>query len=336
MRRAFLDAGPGERRAVVTLDGRPERLLIERMGEERGPLLGARRRVRVRELSADRRLAHLDLGRGGEGVASLGRGAAIPTLGAAFEAEVTAEARRGKAAVLRLAGPAEGEPAELSPAPKLEERLQAFAPGAALETGSVAREVADLAEEEALAAVHSLGGGLALSIEPTRALVAVDVDFSGPGRRAVELNRRAIREAARLLRLKGLGGTLVIDLLGFPGPDDAIRAAAREAFAPDGPGVSVLPVSRLGLLQVAKPHREQPVIERLADADGRLAPVAIAQRLARSLEREGRGDPGARLQAACATEVAEVLAPIVARLGPRFSLAAELGWAREKTDIRPA
>ena len=33
VRRFFFDAMPGERRAVVTLDGRPEHLFIERDGE---------------------------------------------------------------------------------------------------------------------------------------------------------------------------------------------------------------------------------------------------------------------------------------------------------------
>ena len=50
-RRTFLDRSPGEARGVVLLDGRPERLFIERDGEEQGPRLGERHRARVEELS---------------------------------------------------------------------------------------------------------------------------------------------------------------------------------------------------------------------------------------------------------------------------------------------
>ncbi len=112
-----------------------------------------------------------------------------------------------------------------------------------------------------LAAVHRLPGGATLTIETTRALAAVDVDLGADGpvspRKAMEANLRAVRHAARLLRLKAIGGTAVIDLVGFPRHAAPVQEAAREAFEPDQPGVIVLPVSRLGLLQVGRPHRER-------------------------------------------------------------------------------
>ncbi len=204
--------------------------------------------------------------------------------------------------------------------------------------GADAREIADAAEEAVLADRFELEGGLTLSIEPTRALTAVDVDWAGEAgvarRRAAGANLVAIDETARLVRLKGLGGTLVIDLVGFPGGDDALRQRARQAFAPDGQGVTVLPVSRLGLLQVARPHRERPIAELLLGPDGALSARSHAQRLVRALEREGRADPGARLVVACAPEVAEALAPLATQLGPRYGVKAELGWALAKADIQ--
>ena len=60
-RRLFLDASPGEIRAVVTLDGLPERLFIERDGAPTGPRLGARYAARVSEIARDLGLAYLDL-----------------------------------------------------------------------------------------------------------------------------------------------------------------------------------------------------------------------------------------------------------------------------------
>ncbi len=95
----------------------------------------------------------------------------------------------------------------------------------------------------------------------------------------------------------------------------------------------MLPVSRLGLLQIGLPRRERPVGERLLDADGRLSARSVAQRLARAAEREGRADPGGRVFAACAPAVAAEARSLIAELGPRYCLVEELGWDRLKTDI---
>lgn len=336
-RRLYLDLSPGERRGVVTLDGFPERLLIERTGGEPFAALGARFRGRVATIAAAAKLAYVDIGLGPQGALQLAGNAADLAEGAIVEVEVTAEARGDKGPLLRLLDPSAGRPGLIAAAPALETRLQAFAPGANVITEEAAREAADDAEDAALAVVHRLKGGLTLTIEPTRALVAIDVDrdpaLGAAAGRPMQANLLAIRHAARLLRLKALGGTVVIDLIGFPGDDAPLRAEARAAFEPDQPGVTVLPVSRLGLLQLARPHRERPVAEILCDPNGRLWPRSVAQRLVRALEREGRADPGARLQGVCAPEVAQALRPLVAELGPRFSVREALGWPRETTDI---
>lgn len=335
-RRLLLDSSPGETRGVVLLDGQPERFLIERPGLERGPRLGARYVARVTELSGDRRLAFLDLGQDGPAVAAAGKDP-VMAVGAVLDVEIVAEARSGKAAAVRRLGQGAGKARLLQAAPALETRLTGFASGAPLETGVEAREAADEAEDQALARLHDLGQGLSLSVEPTRALTAIDVDWAAPGgiaaKAAFQANLRAIRHAVRLLRLKALGGAAVIDLLGFPGPGDALQAQAREALAPDGPGTTVLPVSRLGLLQLARPHGGRPVHELLLAVDGRLSARSVAQRLARAMEREGRADPGARIVGVCAGEVASELSPLSDLMGPRFQVAAELGWDRLKTDI---
>ena len=337
VRRLFLDESPGEARGVVTLDGRPERLWIERDGVAIGPRLGERHRARLEDVSPGLRLAYLALTGGQEAVLQLPK-ADPPPRGAMVEVEIAAETRAGKAAVARLIGPSAGSPQRLSDAPSLPARLKDAAPGQEIVQGEAARDAADEAEDAALAGSHDLPGGIALHVTPTRALVAVDVDWAGtvrPSAAAVmRANLGALAEAARLLRLKSLGGTIAIDLVGFPRDRDALQAAAREAFAPDGPGVSVLPVNRLGLLVLAKPHREQALAEALCASDGRLSARSVAQRLVRALERQGRADPGARLVAACAPETAAELEPLVSALGPRFGVEATLGWDRLKTDIR--
>jgi Ribonuclease G/E len=323
MRRLYLDEGPRERRGVVTLDGLPERLLIEREGQARGPRLGARYAARIDEIAPALKLAFLDLGGGERAVTGLAKGL---IRGALTEVEISAEERHGKAAVARPHGQADGAARLLQPPPALEHWLELLAPDAEIVTGPAAREAADEAEDAALQVVHQLPGGLTLSIEPTTALTAVDIDWAGQGS-AAKANLAGLAHAARLLRLKALGGTIVIDLVGFAGPE--VAEAARRLFEPDRPGLSVLAPSRLGLLQLAKPHRGQPLGELLCAPDGRLSARSVAQRLARAVEREARADPGSRLTAACSAEVAAELPP----LGPRVSVSPQLGWDRLKTDI---
>ena len=325
VRSIFLDVGVGEARGVVMLRGRPERLLIERPGDLAVQKLGARVAARVRRIERGLGMAFLDLGEGPDAVIS-GQSGVVE--GAALEVEITAEARANKGPVVRVLGPAEGEaPRLMAAAPRLEEQLKLLAPRAPVQRGPDAREAADEAEAEALETVHPLPEGGSISIEPTRGLTAVDVDLGaragGDAKRVSRAaNLLAIAETARLLRLKGLGGLIVIDLAGRGHDGDALGRAAREAFAADQPGVSIGPISRFGAMEMLKPWLQRPVGERLLEASGQPSPLTVALRIARALEREGRASGGARLRAEAAPEVVAAFEPLRAslteRLGPRF------------------
>jgi Ribonuclease G/E len=339
--RVLIDEGIGETRAVVLREGRPERLSIER---EAGPdprlRLGARVRGRVRKIAAGGGLAFVDLGVEPDATLSPAKGLSE---GAAVEAEVTAEPRADKGAVLSLIGPAVGPPGLLAPGPGLAERLAAWAPDTVAETGPGAREAIDAAVEEALATTTRLPGGGLLTVEPTRALVAVDVDFAdaeGQGARAARrLNHLALGEAARRLRLSGLGGLVVIDLIGAGLEAEAIREAARAAFGPDQPGVVIGPVTRFGVLELARPWRERPVRELLNDPDGRPSALTAGLELIRRLGRAAAHEPGARLLVRAAPETIEASAPyaarLAARIGARFELVPDLASGRGEIDVSP-
>src|SRR5437868_6679519 len=163
LRRLFLDVGPGETRGVVFLDGQPERLMIERLGVDRGPRVGASYLARVTEIAAGQRLAFLDLGSGETAVLPLKPNASV-VRGAALRVEVVAEAHDNKAAAVRMLAAGEGKPGLSQAAPDLRQRLQAAAPGVSVELGLEAREAADEAEEMALAWRHDLGEGLTVAI----------------------------------------------------------------------------------------------------------------------------------------------------------------------------
>lgn len=321
---------------MVVLGGQPERLFIERDGEEDRPRFGETWRGTIGAAAPGFRGTFVNLGRGPAALLANEAGGQ-PTEGATIEVEITAEARADKGPLVRRTGPGQGAPGRITAQASFETRLQVFAPDAAIQTGPVARDAADLAEEAALATVHDLANGLSLAIERTRGLVAVDVDAgrAQAGKHGIlSANLAATRETARLLRLKGLGGLVIIDLAGKASEHPEILAAAKAAFEPDQPGVVLAGVSRLGVLELARPWRETPAAERLLNAAGLPTARTLAQRLVRDLDRAGRADPGAQLVGVCAPEVAEAADSLVRELGPRFSVRAEAGRTAANSDIQ--
>jgi Rne/Rng family ribonuclease len=79
-----------------------------------------------------------------------------------------------------------------------------------------------------------LPGGGNIVVEPTRAFIAVDVNTGGVAGLAagLKVNIAAARALPRALRLRGLGGQIVIDVAPMPkkerrGLEQALRAALR-------------------------------------------------------------------------------------------------------------
>jgi len=327
-RQVFLDRSAGEARGVVTLKGKPERLLIERDGDLACQRLGAVMTARVSRIERDLSSAFLQLPEGRDAILPIKPDLGLAE-GASIEIAIASEARTDKGAVARLIGPSSGPPRLIAAGPDIEARLSDLAPGLQIQTGERAREAADEAEDAAIALSHPLPGGGSVAIEPTRALVAIDVDLGarggGDGPRALrQVNLAAIDTAARLLRLKGLGGLVVFDLAGKGHDGAALSAAARSAFAPDGTGVAIGPISRFGLFELAVPRTATPIAERLLDDSGQLSALTLALSLARAIEREGRANPGARLFARASPEVAAAAqtlqAALAERLGARFTI----------------
>jgi Ribonuclease G/E len=332
-RRLFLDRGIGQTRGVVTLDGRPEHLLIERDGGDPVLKLGAVGVGRVRKVERAFASAFVALAGGAEGLLTLKPDMERIVEGQSLTVAIKTEPRGDKLATLSLVGPGEGAPRLTAAAPDLLAELKAVGKSDAVTEGPAARAAADLAEAQALETVHPLPGGGTIAIEATRALTAVDVDLGDrPGheakRAARAANLAALSEAARLLRLKGLGGLVVFDLVGKGHDGTALLNAARAAFGPDNPGVAIGAISRFGTLELTVPRRRAPVLEKLGNDTSR----ALA--LARALEAAGTG---ARLTARCSPGVAAAFKPLEAavadRLGARFVVEARSDYAPERFEV---
>jgi hypothetical protein len=120
--------------------------------------------------------------------------------------------------------------------------------------------------------VVDLPGGARLSIHPTPALTAIDVDAgaataSGGAKGAAQLalNRAILPALAAEIRLRNLSGAILIDLAGLP-------ARRREALAPDLAAAladdplrpRLLGFTRLGLAEIVRPRIQPPLHELLA------------------------------------------------------------------------
>jgi Ribonuclease G/E len=161
----------------------------------------------------------------------------------------------------------------------------------------------------------------------------------GPDAKRVtrQANLAAIGEAARLLRLKGLGGIVVLDLVGRGHDGQALLTAARAAFAPDNPGVAIGPVGRFGTMELSIPRRARPVSEILLREDGAPSERTLAQRLVRRLQEEAEVQRGGRIVGRCAPGVAEAATALIAQLsesfGARFIVRADESLARERLEV---
>jgi Rne/Rng family ribonuclease len=138
--------------------------------------------------------------------------------------------------------------------------------------------VAELEEQidEALADEVVLPSGAALHVSETRAMTVIDVDSSqarleGVGAKAersfLKVNLEAAPEIAHQIRLRNLGGIVVVDFIDLRARDlrqrviDAMRAAVTDDPQP----VWVGGMSRLGLVELTRQRRGPTLAARLLE-----------------------------------------------------------------------
>lgn len=108
----------------------------------------------------------------------------------------------------------------------------------------------------------SLGNRAKLYVEPTRALVAVDVNTGGDTSSAAGLkaNIAAARALPRLLRLKGLGGQIVIDFAPMPKKDrKQLDQVLRAAFRADPVETSLVGWTPMGHVELQRKRDRLPL-----------------------------------------------------------------------------
>jgi ribonuclease G len=113
----------------------------------------------------------------------------------------------------------------------------------------------------------NLPSGAYLIIEHTEALHVIDVNSgTRSGEKDQELNAlatnlEAVAEIARQLRLRDLGGIIVVDLIDMKAPEHrkSVHDAMEDAMAQDRAKHTILPMSKFGLMQITR-QRLRPEI----------------------------------------------------------------------------
>ena len=128
-----------------------------------------------------------------------------------------------------------------------------------------AHGVAEMVDALLVPAVALPGGGH-MMIEPTRALVAVDVN-TGPDTSpaaALKANIAAARDLPRQLRLRGLGGQVVVDFAPMSKRDRAVLdQVLRAAFKGESAETSLAGWTPLGLFELVRKRDRLPLAEVL-------------------------------------------------------------------------
>ena len=107
-------------------------------------------------------------------------------------------------------------------------------------------------------------GTTTIHVEPTRALVAVDVNTPEGGAGGLRANLAMAKELPRQLRLRGLGGQIVLDLAPMPKKDrKGFESALRAAFRSDPVETSLIGWTPLGHFELTRRRERRPLTEVL-------------------------------------------------------------------------
>lgn len=115
----------------------------------------------------------------------------------------------------------------------------------------------------------SFKSGAYIIIEHTEALHVIDVNSGNRTKagndqenNALEVNLRAADEIARQLRLRDMGGIIVVDFIDMNKPEhrQALYEHMREVMANDRARHNILPLSKFGLMQITR-QRVRPALD---------------------------------------------------------------------------
>jgi len=146
----------------------------------------------------------------------------------------------------------------------------------------------------------SMSKGAYLIIEHTEALHVIDVNSGNRSNKAtnqedtaLEVNMIAAAEIARQLRLRDMGGIIVVDFIDMQNPDNrkTLYDFLKEEMSDDKAKHKILPPSKFGLIQITRQRVRPEVNIKTREEDpnnenGEIeAPILIVDKIAADFER---------------------------------------------------
>ena len=204
---------------------------------------------------------------------------------------------------------------------------------------------------DAFARQVPLKSGGYLVIDETEALIAVDVNtghHKGTGSQEeaiLNVNLEAVEEVARQLRLRNIGGLVILDLIDMKSRkhQNQVVKALKTALRRDRARTNVLNISELGLLEMSRQRQEESILSMLTSTcpycQGRgvvKSPLAISieiQRRLKSLLRKAEADHkpfepkiviAPQVMHRLRTEDGEILARLQKNFNTRLTFVSEL------------
>jgi ribonuclease G len=190
-------------------------------------------------------------------------------------------------------------------APELLDRIKLYDEAVPLfDKAEIETEIRDLFKRRC-----DLPSGGYLIIEPTEALVSVDVNsgrYTGkkdPEKTILRTNLEAAREIARQIRLRDIGGIIVCDFIDMESRQnrDRVLQELRTHLGRDRARTKAFQVSELGLVEMTRQRVRQSHLQSMTEAcptchgTGRVFTAeTVVRRVERSVKRmgvEGRTDP---------------------------------------------
>lgn len=157
-----------------------------------------------------------------------------------------------------------------------------------------------------------------ITLEGTEALTSVDVnsgsytEATGLEETSLRTNLEAAAEIGRQLRLRGIGGLIVIDFIHLNEPENIaqVLTVLTASVARDRTPTQILPMSAFGLVEMTRKRVREPVVKLFTEhcepcsAQGRIKTVVtVAAELLRRIVREAKARPGTKLIAFAAPEI---------------------------------
>jgi ribonuclease G len=179
--------------------------------------------------------------------------------------------------------------------------------------------------ERALGKKVWLKSGGYILVEETEALTTIDVNtgrFTGRSRSLedtiLQTNLEAVREIATQIRIRNLGGIIVLDFIDMDKPQNRERVyeSLLDALKTDPVRTNVLPISPLGLIEMTRKRTQESLRSRLTESchvcDGKghvKSRTTLAYEILREISREASASPAATsLTVYCHPKIAETFA----------------------------